>query len=332
MTSVRIEPHRPTDWDGVWPPPLFRQEVEEICLRELSAMNLLPETPTATRIDRFIEKRFGIEIEPWDHGSLKHPGMTLFDSGGRPVGMLMNRELYAAADTQAERRARSTMAHEAGHAILHGQFFRDEPVDELSKPLRRNEPPAYVSGHIPESGDANHVWMEWQANAAIGGLLLPEHLVRSALRDFLTDDERLDMSRFQEAVQHLVDVFDVNTSAVRVRLLKHLFPYHARSIAASPISPPSTTKEARYERGVAAGIEDMWAFQRGLFEGPARARRRDREPESPEECELRRYESYWFSKECQEEEELERVERRTRWLARAIRRSVPKPEQLKLHL
>lgn len=332
MASIRIEPHRPKGWPGAWPPRVFRKDVEEICLRELKEMNLLPDAPQPIRIERFIEKRFDIEVEPWDHGSNKHPGMTLFDSAGRPVAIVMNRQLDATDDLQAERRARSTMAHEAGHALLHGPFFRDEPIKRRSPRLAFYHPSENVFGDVPEAGDINSMWMEWQANAAIGGLLLPEHLVRVAVGEFLTDRGKLDMSRFQAAVQHLVAVFNVNASAVRVRLLRHLFPYNERSSLVTRRTARWKFEEARYEQARAAGIQSMWGFQRRLFEGPPRRRCSDDEQESAEERELQRYETYWLSKESEELEELELIEKRQRWLERAIRRSIPMPPQLELKL
>jgi len=41
--------------------PYFKdQEIETICADELKAVGLFPATPSPIRIDRFIEKRFGV--------------------------------------------------------------------------------------------------------------------------------------------------------------------------------------------------------------------------------------------------------------------------------
>ncbi len=62
--------------------PFYKpSEIESICTDELQKVNLCPSDPTPIRIDRFIEKRFGIQpsYEDLPHGLL---GFTLFGEKG----------------------------------------------------------------------------------------------------------------------------------------------------------------------------------------------------------------------------------------------------------
>jgi hypothetical protein len=45
------------------------QEIEQICVDELSAAGFLPARPEAVRIERFIEKRFGLTLESTLNGT-----------------------------------------------------------------------------------------------------------------------------------------------------------------------------------------------------------------------------------------------------------------------
>jgi hypothetical protein len=71
-------------------------------------------------------------------------------------------------------------------------------------------------------------WWEYQANKAIGALLMPKALVETALKNFLVSTGRLGLASFDEtkrelAVRLLSKVFDVNPAVARIRLAQ-LFP------------------------------------------------------------------------------------------------------------
>jgi len=93
------------------------QEIESICSDELAKVGLLPAEPSPIRIDRFIEKRFQVtpSYEDLVDGVL---GLTRF--GSRGVHEVVISKVLETERTQvAERRIRSTLAHEAGHGLLH---------------------------------------------------------------------------------------------------------------------------------------------------------------------------------------------------------------------
>lgn len=198
-------------------------EIESLCIDELSRLNLLPSEPAPIRIDRFIEKRFGAPhaYEDLPEGVL---GLTRFGSKGVEQ-VLIDRGLEEDASQPSERRLRTTLAHEAGHGLLHSHLFvlgQQKPLlgdwTDSGAPKVLCRDPAQYSGQ----------WWEYQANMVMGSILLPKPLLLKALEPYfetsgvlglpvLTDDKRA------AAIRGLADVFDVNPVVVRIRLEK-LFP------------------------------------------------------------------------------------------------------------
>ena len=71
-------------------------------------------------------------------------------------------------------------------------------------------------------------WWEWQANRAIGGLLLPVDLVKETVSPFLqeslvTKRPSLPEALRQKAEQEVAKVFDVNPVVARIRI-QEIFP------------------------------------------------------------------------------------------------------------
>jgi len=211
--------------------PFFKsEEIEEICTSELKKFNLFPSKPEPIRIERFIEKKFGVtpiyvDVDP---GIL---GFTKFGTKGV-------QEIYIAKSLDDEgsqissRRIRTTLAHEAGHGLLHSHIFalgkgnpglfNDEQPDE-PKILCRE-----VIGTQSINKKYDGRWWEYQANKAMAALLLPKALVYEAMRPYmekrgLLGGEVLDESKRNEAISFLSDIFDINPIVVRYRL-EDLFP------------------------------------------------------------------------------------------------------------
>ena len=215
-------------------------DIESIATDELSNVGLLPATPQPIRVDRFIEKRYGIvpQYEDVPDGIL---GFTRFGPKG-PVEVVVSRSLSEEGTRVAERRMNSTLAHEAGHMLLHGHLFalerraetrslfKDELVEKKQTILCRTD----IVADTPE-GTRNRGydgrWWEFQANKVIGVLLLPRQLVHEALDPILVSKgllgiRALDDMRREEAVHRLADAFDVNPVVARIRI-GELFPTSA---------------------------------------------------------------------------------------------------------
>jgi hypothetical protein len=210
--------------------PHFKlNEIEEICTDALKKVDLYPSTPAAIRIDRFIEKRFGIapEYQQLPEGVL---GFTRF--GPKGIEAIVIAAALDHGDRKVrERRLRSTLAHEGGHGLLHTHLFHlgEKPKsmledgDRAPRILCRD-----VSDAPPVARGYDGRWWEFQANKAIGGLLMPRRLVETALEKFCVEACHLGQrvlrpDKREAAARDLSEVFDVNPAVARLRL-EDVFP------------------------------------------------------------------------------------------------------------
>ena len=205
------------------------EEVEQICTDELRKVGLFPHEPEPIRIDRFIEKRFKVvpKYEDLPEGLL---GCTGFGPKGVQE-MVITRSLAEENSKVSERRINTTLAHESGHGLLHAHLFVLErearslfgeglDPNKLNILCRKDS----IEGMQQHKGVNRRLpWWEYQANLAIGGLLLPQQLVMTALDPFLTPKGQLGIKTLNRknrdnAVRELVEVFDVNPIVARIRI------------------------------------------------------------------------------------------------------------------
>lgn len=202
-------------------------DVERIVLEELRAVQLLPLHPEPIRVDRFVEKRFGVAVEPLE----MRDGVLGFSEFG-PTGV---RAVYVAASLDedrsvpGQRRLRSTIAHEAGHCLLHTHLFAlPETLPLFSDNSDPNAPKVLCRDFGSDSGAArpyNGEWWEFQANMAMAHLLLPTPLLREAVTPYLEvvgnlGTIMLSQEQLETAARGLAEVFDVNPVVSRLRLQK----------------------------------------------------------------------------------------------------------------
>jgi hypothetical protein len=203
-------------------------EIESICAEELEKANLLPSDPTPIRIDRFIEKRFGVQptYEDLPNGLL---GFTRFGPEG-VAEITVARALDEDGTIPSERRLRTTLAHEGGHGLLHAHLFAfgTRPDSLFGDGLAPGAPKI-----LCRDGDVAGVqlihkrppyrWWEFQANQAMGALLLPKVLVQKTVAPMLVSQGMLGLltlpdSRRERAVRQVAETFDVNPIVARIRL------------------------------------------------------------------------------------------------------------------
>lgn len=210
--------------------PFFKPaEFDSICTAELQKFNLYPSDPAPIRIDRFIEKRFAIQptYEDLPKGLL---GFTRFGTKGVEA-VVVAKALDDEGTRPAERRLRTTLAHEAGHGLLHAHLFAFGSQPDLhfgdglesggTKILCRQ---GGVSG-VGQAAEKRppYRWWEFQANQAMGALLLPKALVGKALAPILVvkgmlGTPSLPVDRREDAARILSDTFDVNPVVARIRI------------------------------------------------------------------------------------------------------------------
>jgi len=204
-------------------------EIDRICSDALKSCDLLPDSPEPVRIDRFVEKYFDVcpRYEELPDGVL---GYTEFGRNGVEA-IVVTTALDEEGGNVSERRIRTTLAHEGGHGLLHMHLFAlgekppglFEASDNRPEILCRD-----VQGESKTGCGYDGRWWEYQANRAIGGLLLPQKLVRQAVEPFCKPQGGLGLpalpdSEREQAVRELAKIFDVNPIVTRIRL-DELFP------------------------------------------------------------------------------------------------------------
>ncbi len=213
-------------------------EIESICIEGLQGVGLYPTSPQPVRIDRFVEKRFGIcpQYDDLPGGLL---GFTKFGPKGAEE-IVVSKLLADDGSKTAERRINTTLAHEAGHALLHAHLFalewNDNNYSLFKDNVDRNQQKILCrTGDDAESIHQNGKpagydgrWWEYQANRMIGALLLPRTLIYEALTPFLEKQGvlgaiRLNYSKQNEAIASVVDIFDVNPIVAQIRI-GEIFP------------------------------------------------------------------------------------------------------------
>jgi len=207
-------------------------EMESICADALKNAGYLPATPSPIRIDRFVEKHLA-PIQYTDLGP-HILGCTEFSAKG-VTAVIISSALDEEKTKPAERRLRSTIAHEAGHGLLHMHLFaslnnQQAHFADWTDPARprilcRDIDGASLSGRQPGYSGR---WWEYQANRAIGALLLPKKLFASAVSSYgeargLMGSIVILNAKRQQAISELADLFDVNPAVARIRL-DQLYP------------------------------------------------------------------------------------------------------------
>lgn len=206
------------------------QEIEEVCLESLRGNGLLPVEPGPVRVERFVEKHFGVtpQYEILPEGVL---GYTAFSRSGVDA-VVVAAQLDEDSSRASERRIRTTLAHEAGHGLLHtylvalhfsGQnalFSEAGPGPEV---LCRD-----VAGVSAAKRHYSGQWWEYQANRAIGALLMPRKLVNDSVACLVRERTAFGIIVIRERqreslVRELSETFDVNPVVARIRL-DELFP------------------------------------------------------------------------------------------------------------
>jgi hypothetical protein len=206
-------------------------EIEQTAVRELLEMDLLPATPEPVRIERFVEKRFGIGAVTYDNLPDGVLGLTQFGETGVEA-IIVSRALSEETSRVAERRINSTIAHEAGHGLLHAHLFLlDDFPRSLFEAEREVSPTKILCRDAPVVSRANHYdgrWWEYQANQMMSALLLPRALALQCLRGLtvqrgLPGRRVLRAASRRAAALRLAETFDVTPRLAELRLGK-LYP------------------------------------------------------------------------------------------------------------
>ncbi|TSC85792.1 MAG: hypothetical protein G01um10147_1068 [Microgenomates group bacterium Gr01-1014_7] len=110
-----------------------------------------------------------------------------------------------------ENRTRLTIAHEAGHFILHGQLFQDLKINSIED----------LNSLAEKMTDDEHGWLEYQAYSFAGQVLVPKELLLKELKNKLGRIPSLESPEIlAPAVQDLPEIFKVSDAVILRRLQK----------------------------------------------------------------------------------------------------------------
>ncbi len=194
--------------------------VERLATDALESTGLLPTSPGPVRIERFVEKQFSlaVESEPLAAGVL---GCTVFEDG-RVRRIVVSKHLDEDPSRVAERRLRTTLAHEAGHGLMHGALFNDSYEASLFDSSEDVQGEKVLCRDGEAGSRYNGKWWEVQANMMIGPLLLPKLLVIEALVGFTVESglgvRVMPAEKRHAAYLEIADIFNVNPVVAEIRL------------------------------------------------------------------------------------------------------------------
>ncbi len=222
-----------------------QEEIEYVCETALKSVGLYPDKPEPIRIERFLEKKFGLspEYDDLPEGVL---GYTKFGSDG-PEKVVLSASLSDMENKASERRIATTIAHEVGHILFHAELFKthfQKPAMNqfcIDLELQPDGIRAVLCRDLPDvSGKSSNYsgrWWEHQANKAIGALLMPFGLLQKTVAPFFEAAKRqrtvseipyLEPKKRESAILCLSEFFDVNPVVAKIRFME-IYPTSKKS-------------------------------------------------------------------------------------------------------
>lgn len=216
-------------------PYISADEIERLTESELLKAGLFPTTDNPiVDIEAFLERHLGAHLEQYVELDSDVLGVTYFYPD-RPPHVQINKNLAEAADdihapTWYRGRLRSTMAHEAGHILLHRKLFdfatqqgalwpeaeASEEDAHCQRCLKRD-----VSGQRTGPVDRR----EFQANLAMAALLMPKQVFEAVAAVVLTGwgiHDSVSKSQQKELADRLTrelgEQFQVSRQACEIRM------------------------------------------------------------------------------------------------------------------
>lgn len=203
------------------------REIDRMCIEALQKSGCLPAEPGAVDIELFVEKHFEAQLDMGTDLGEDVLGWTFFGKRGEILLVGVSPTLSADDSDVGRRRCRATIAHEAGHCLMHPILFMEDQDKALFENLDFREK-RILCRRNDFAGKYDGRWWEVQANKAIGSLLLPAGLVRKSVEGFLEQSGGLGLADLPEknrqlAVEHVSKTFDVNKIPAQIKL-DSLFP------------------------------------------------------------------------------------------------------------
>jgi len=164
----------------------------------------------ATDIDSFVHAQFGIWPEPADLPQHIH-GATKFYPDGKLEILISQKLVDNAGEHQGTlHRYRTTVAHEAGHALVHRHLYLQETLNLFG----RESFSGSLCKEVQLNRGHNYDWKEYQANQIMSRLLMP----RRDLVRIVTETRTKGLLKNSEMISAVSEAFIVSVEAVQYRL------------------------------------------------------------------------------------------------------------------
>lgn len=207
-------------------------EIERMMESELRKAALMPsETAPVVKLEAFVERHLKATLDQYADLDASVLGVTEFFEG-RPPRISLNKNLTGSALDEVEAlpgvlgRWRATLAHEAGHVLLHRSLFEfavgnmnlfdRSPSDDRGRQLQRCLEKDV--GHGGGGGD----WREVQANQAMAALLMPKSLFQKVARQHVEEvfpgRDKIPAGGEERVAARLAPILEVSKQAARIRL------------------------------------------------------------------------------------------------------------------
>ncbi len=207
-------------------------EIELRALRCLEAAGQPSGPEPVVDIEFIIEEQLRARLDQYAALPPEVLGVTDFVSGERPLVRISAELSLSACDVESPApstlgRWRATLAHEAGHVILHAVLF-DAPASQAGlfaadrTEVAAPEPVRCLERSIVGRGPSD--WREVQANRCMAALLMPRplfsrHAQTAAAAEGLVVPAPVDSPAARRLVSRLAEQFQVSREAARIRLI-----------------------------------------------------------------------------------------------------------------
>lgn len=219
----------------VWYEPA---EIDQIMTDELHRARLLPEVAdgdVSIDIEAFVERHLRLQLDQYAELPSDVLGVTEFVPGKDPR-VSINGDLTGSALDDEDTtpglvgRWRATVAHEAGHVLLHRSLFELDSMQRglfsgsAQEPGRNPRLLRCLKRDVTYRNGGPSDWKEVQANMAIGGLLMPKPLIVGVVREERARLGLCDTSltanggALEDLIAAVAERFTVSRQAARIRI------------------------------------------------------------------------------------------------------------------
>lgn len=203
-------------------------EIEDMMESELRKAALMPtETSPVVKLEAFVERHLNAALDQYADLEASVLGVTEFFDG-KPPRISINKSLTGSALDEDEvapgvlGRWRATLAHEAGHVLLHRSLFEFGTGTLFGPPASESSRRQLQRCLERDVGQAASDWREVQANQAMAALLMPksvfQKIARRCIDEVFPEHSKIPAGSEERVAARLAPILQVSKQAARIRL------------------------------------------------------------------------------------------------------------------